>query len=129
MPQLSPTPIPDSWRQDVIRILKSGDSRCIEWTVRARSDWSVFGISHKAYEHLIQTLSTPALIGRQVLFMDGRTEVWEFLCPHPLGIVKPLYAKIGLKEGRLNIKIFSTHIDLTGELQTAIQRLHKPRKR
>ncbi len=112
-----------------MRILKSGDSRFIEWTGRARSDWGVFGISHKAYELLIQTLSIPGLIGRQVLFMDGNTEVWEFLCPHPLGINKPLYAKIGIKEGRLNIKIFSTHIDLTGELEAAIQRLHKPRKR
>jgi hypothetical protein len=129
MPLLPPTPIPDAWRQDVIRILKNSDSRFIEWTGRARSDWSVFGISHKAYELLIQTLSSPGLIGRQVLFMDGPTEVWEFLCPHPLGIDKPLYAKIGLKEGRLHIKIFSTHIDLTGELQAAIRRLRKPRKK
>ncbi len=130
MPLLPPSLIPDSWRQDVVRILKSGDSRFIEWTSRARSDWNVFGVSHQAYELLISTLSTPGLlVGRQVLFMDGNAEVWEFLCPHPLGIDKPLYAKIGLKEGRLNIKIFSAHIDLTGELQAAIQRLHKPRKR
>lgn len=129
MSLLPPSLIPDSWRQDVINILKSGESRLIEWTGRARSDWGVFGISHTAYEHLIQTLSSPGLIGRQVLFMDGNTEVWEFLCPHPLGIDKPLYAKIGLKEGRLSIKIFSTHIDLTGQLQAAIQSHHKRRKR
>lgn len=129
MPPLPPTPIPDAWRQDVIRILKSGDSRVIEWTGRARSDWGGFGISHQAYELLIQTLSSPGLIGRQVLFMEGATEIWEFLCRHPLGIDKPLYSKIGLKEGRLQIKIFSTHIDLTGELQAAIQRLNKPRKK
>lgn len=113
----------------MISILRNSDSRFIDWTGRARSDWSVFGISHKAYELLTQTLSSPGLIGRQVLFMEGATEVWEFLCPHPLGIDKPLYAKIGLKEGRLHIKIFSTHIDLTGELQAAIQSFHKRRKK
>jgi len=38
---------------------------------------------------------------------DGAAEVWEFLLPHPLNSPKPLYAKIGLKDSRLSIKIFS----------------------
>ncbi len=129
MPTSPPEIIPEAWRQDVIKVLRSGQDTHIDWTLRARTDWSMFGLSYQAYELLTHTLSTPSLVGRQVLYMDGATEVWEFLCHHPLGIDTPLYAKIGLKEGRLSIKIFSTHIDHSGELLTAIQRLQRRKRK
>ena len=128
MPLPSPAPIPEQWRRDVIAILRTGDPNNIEWTFRARSDWSIFGLTHQAYEHLIQTLSTPALLGREVLFMDEQAEVWEFLCRHPFGVETPLYAKIGLKADRIRIKIFSTHIDHSGKLLAAIKRLQRRKK-
>jgi len=61
--------------------------------------------------------------------MAGAAEIWEFLLPHPLNSPIPLYAKIGLKNDRLSIKIFSVHIDLKGDLERAILAFLKKRKK
>ena len=129
MPPSPPAFIPDSWRIDVVRVLRTGSNSDIEWTGRARQDWGQFGLVHQAYELLIRTLSIGGVIGREVPGMDATSETWEFLCAHPLGISVPLYVKIGLKQGLLRIKIFSTHVDLSGELVEAIKRFQRQKNK
>lgn len=106
-------PIPKSWIQDVIKILRSYDSGRIAWTSLADQNWGQFGMKHDGYELLIKTLSQSLVIGSdESAGMLGAKETWAFLCPHPIIPDKKLYAKIGLKEGNVSIKIFSFHIDL-----------------
>jgi hypothetical protein len=101
MPQL----IPESWKEDVIRILRTSDSHRIEWTLRARQDWSFYGFQYLAYDALIAALSNPAITGNPVE-MTGADETYEFFFAFR---DKTLYGKVGLKDNRVRIKIFSTH--------------------
>jgi hypothetical protein len=98
-------PIPDSWRSEVIRILKTQDKHLIEWTFTARQDWENFGWPYKAYDAMIDALSVPDIKGNKV-GMIGARESYEFLFLFR-GI--RMYAKIGLKEGNLRIIIISAH--------------------
>jgi len=120
-------PIPKSWIQDVIKILRSHDSERIAWTMRADLDWGQFGMKHDGYELLIKTLSQSLVIGSdESVGMLGAKETWAFLCIHPILPDKKLYAKIGLKEGNMSIKIFSLHVDLQErKLEKAISAYRK----
>jgi len=124
-------PIPKSWIRDVISTLRSCDSKRIEWTLRADQDWGQFGMKYEGYELLIRTLSIPYIIGSdESSAMMGAKETWAFLCPHPLNPNTKLYAKIGLKEGNVTIKIFSLHVDLQNrKLEKAIDAYHKKRSK
>lgn len=121
--------IPESWKNEVIRILNRSDAKCIEWTFQAQRDWQQFGLPFQAHERLARELRRPDVLGRLVYGMAGASEIWEFLLPHPLGSPIPLYAKIGLRGDLLTIKIFSTHIDRKGQLEKAIQTFLKKRKK
>ena len=77
-------PIPEAWRKDVVRILRRGDPKCIDWTGLARSEWQQFGDSFQTYELLFSTLQQPGCLGRQVFGMHGAEEIWEFLCANPI---------------------------------------------
>lgn len=121
--------IPELWKNEVIKILNTGNNTLIEWTFRAQQDWQQFGMLHEALALLASQLKPADKLGRQVFGMAGAAEVWEFLLPHPLNSLKPLYAKIGLKDNRLSIKIFSVHIDLKGDLEKAILAFLKKQKK
>ena len=121
--------IPELWKNEVIKILNTGNNTLIKWTFRAQQDWQQFGLPYQALALLAFRLKSADVMGRQVFGMAGAAEIWEFLLPHPLNSPIPLYAKIGLKNDRLSIKIFSVHIDLKGDLERAILACLKKRKK
>ena len=122
-------PLPQTWCESVIRILKKGGPTQIRWSLRARQDWQQFGMPYEAISQLIKTLLQPGIWGERVIGMNplpnppknaGSQVVYGFLCPHPLGGMKPLYAKIGLFADKITIDLFSLHIDLSGDLAKRI---------
>jgi hypothetical protein len=121
--------IPEPWKNEVIKILNTGNTTIIEWTYRAQQDWQQYGLLYQAHELLAACLKPATALGRQVFGMAGAAEIWEFLLPHPLKSPIPLYAKIGLKGDHISIKIFSVHIDLKGDLEKAILAFLKNRKK
>lgn len=121
--------IPELWKNEVIKILNTGNNTLIEWTFRAQQDWQQFGLPYQAHALLARHLKPADTLGRQVFGMAGAAEIWEFLLPHPLNSPIPLYAKIGLKNNHLSIKIFSVHIDLKGDLEKAILALLNKQKK
>lgn len=98
-------PLPEPWRQAVIRILKTNDRRLIEWTFSARQAWESFGWEYEAYDAMINALSDPEIMGNQV-GMIGARESYEFLFIFRNTV---MYAKIGLKDGNAQIMIISAH--------------------
>lgn len=124
------SPIPFQWIQAVTKALESADSKRIEWTLRADTDWGLFGMKYQAYILLIQILNVPGIIGSDESgHMIGAKETWAFLCPHPINPSSYLYAKIGLKDDLVKIKVFSLHVDLMQKkLETAIATYQKKHK-
>jgi hypothetical protein len=129
-------PLPQDWCESVIRILHKGAPTQIRWSLRARQDWQQFGMPYDAFSQLAKTLQQPGIWGERVTAMiplpnmpknAGSQGVYGFLCPHPLGVPKPLYAKIGLFEDKVTIDLFSLHIDLTGDLAKRIALAQKTR--
>jgi hypothetical protein len=97
-------PIPDSWRNEVVQILKTQDRRLIHWTLTARGDWQIFGFEYEAYDAMIATLSK-SVLGNQVGMIGGK-ESYEFLFLHN-GIT--MYAKMALLKDEPGILIISAH--------------------
>jgi hypothetical protein len=129
--------LPPDWCEAVIRILNKGAPTQIRWSTRARQDWQMFGMSHDAFTWLVKTLQQPGIWGERVTGMiplpnppkkPAIQVVYGFLCPHPLGMPKPLYAKIGLLDDKVTINLFSLHIDLSGDLAKRIVLAQKKRK-
>lgn len=129
-------PLPATWCQAVIHLLEKGASSQVRWTLRAQMDWQQFGLPYQAKECLVRTLRQPGIWGESVTGMTSLPgtpkgtkppRVHGFLCPHPLGGSKPLYAKIGLYQDHLTLDLFSLHIDLTGELAKRIAASQKKR--
>jgi hypothetical protein len=129
-------PLPQDWCESVIRILRKGSSAHIRWTLRAQMDWSPFGLPYQACEFLVRALGRSGLWGERItgmLPLPGAPKsrkpptVFAFLCNHPLALVTPLYAKIGLHDDHLSIDLFSLHIDLTGDLSKRIARAQTKR--
>ena len=122
-------PLPQAWCEAVIRILKIDAHNQIRCSFRARQDWQLLGMTYEAYSLLIKTLQQTGIWGERVIGMNplpnapknaGSQVVFGFLCQHPLGAHKPLYAKIGLFSDKITIDLFSLHIDLTGDLTKRI---------
>ncbi len=130
-------PLPPEWCKAVIRILRNGDPERVRWTFTAKQEWQQFGLTFEAYKLLVNTLQHPGIWGEQIFGMHplpnpppkaGTHTVYAFLCPHPLGVPTPLYAKIGLFEDRVTIDLFSLHIDRTEKLAERIAKAQKKRK-
>jgi hypothetical protein len=106
--------IPDAWRQSVVRILRAGDEKCIEWTKQALLDWRAATLSQfrfEAYEAMADGLSVDDAVGVEVdLPEDGET--FAFFFPYEQRI---LYGKICLRTSKLRIKIVSTHTPRKGD--------------
>jgi hypothetical protein len=132
-------PLPTDWCDAVISILKRGDYNECRWYPRARQDWAQMGMSHQAYELLINTLSKPVW-GEQIYMTfqlpnspkGEAQQTYAFLCPHPFNAEIQLYAKIGLYDGQVFLDIFSLHNDNTKELIKKIaaeKKRHKAAKK
>lgn len=129
-------PLPQAWCDAVVRILSKGSSASVRWSFRAQQDWQQFGLPFQAHDLLMKTLRQPGIWGERVIGMAplpnppkgaGSQAVYGFLCPHPLGGPKPLYAKVGLFANRVTLDLFSLHIDLSGELSRRIALAQKKR--
>jgi hypothetical protein len=99
-------------------------------------DWSQFGLPYQACGFLVGALQRPGVWGESIAGMmplPGAPKgakpprVFALLCQHPLGLYKPLYAKIGLYDDHLSIDLFSLHIDLMGDLEKRIAQAQKNR--
>ena len=104
-----PEPIPESWRREVVRILRTQDERLISWTWPARQRWEADTLGaweFEAYDALIEALETPNLAGNQTTSMPGQIATYEFLFTHN---GRTMYGKIALMEGKLAILILSAH--------------------
>ena len=120
----SVAPIPTDWCDAVIKVLKRGDYGECRWYPRARQDWMQLGMTHQAYELLIQTLNQREVWGEQIYMTfqlpnppKGENQAtYAFLCKHPFNPTVQLYAKIGLYDGHVCLDIFSLHNDYTNEL-------------
>ncbi len=130
-------PLPRAWVSAVVRILQTRQSGSIRWSFRAQQDWQQFGLTYQAFDLLIDTLQKPDILGEKIVGMSplpgppagsGNQTVYAFLCPHPLGGPKPLYAKIGLFADHITIDLFSLHVDLSGDLEKRIARTRKNSK-
>lgn len=111
-------PLPDEWRNIVVPILRRGSSSEIEWTFRASQDWQQFGMQFEAYDYLVDLFSKSNLSSRSYPHMTGARNIRAVLGPHPIsGITTKMYVKIGLLDNDTRIKIFSLHIDLSGDME------------
>lgn len=128
-------PLPQGWLDAVIPLLDEQDPGKIHWTGQAEHDMAEAGLGFKyeAYELCLRVLQYPGMLGEQILDMvDAKDnticETWAFLCPNPLGNPDPIFAKIGLHQGRLHINLFSLHVDRSGKLKKAIRAYLKRNK-
>lgn len=103
-------PIPEAWRKDVIRILRSDEPRLIEWTFPARQRWEsdTYGNAQEfdAYDAMIAALQRDDIAGNETTTYPGQVATYEFLFPFRRDL---MYGKIALREGRLRILILSAH--------------------
>ena len=102
-------PIPNEWTEAVIRILRTHDSRFIEWTLPARQRWEAdtFGAwNYEAYEAMMAALGVAGVQGNATTSEAGQLATYEFQFWHRS---KPMYGKIALKNDRVRILILSAH--------------------
>jgi len=103
-------PIPEAWRKDVIRILRTNDRRLIEWTASALQRWETdtFGDAqeYEAYDAMIAALEQEGIEGNETTSYPGQTATYEFLFSFR---DHPMYGKIALYDDRLRLLILSAH--------------------
>ena len=103
-------PIPESWRTDVVRILRTSDRRLIEWTLPALQGWETdtFGNAepYEAEEAMIKALERDDVVGNETTSYRGQCGTYEFFFPFG---ARQMYGKIALYEDRLRILILSAH--------------------
>lgn len=101
-------PIPESWRHQVISILR-GDDRKILTTKESDADWqNLFPASftYERYEAMATTLQVEGVLGKRIWNMVPEGEVYAFFFYHE-GI--RLYGKINLLSSGEVILIYSNH--------------------
>src|SRR5688572_3782208 len=99
-------PIPEGWRTDVIRILRTSNDRLIEWTSPARQRWETdtFGAAedHDAYDGMIAALERDDVTGNETTSCPSQAGTYEFMF---LFRRRQMYGKIALYKDRLRILI------------------------
>lgn len=114
-------PLPESWRETVLSVLKGGDPKKIDWTLTARQDSQALGLGmqFEALDYLTRLFRTPGLPCRPYPSMDGgsATDIRAVLGPHPANVPTKVYVKIGIKLNGDAIKIISFHVDRTGDME------------
>lgn len=105
-----PKPIPEDWRKVVVRILRTSDSRLIQWTRPARQRWDddTCGDAqdYQAYDAMIAALQSDDVTGNETTSYPGQEATYEFLFSFQ---TRPMYGKVALYENRLHILILSAH--------------------
>jgi len=104
-----PEPIPKEWRETVIRILLTHDSRLIDWTPPARQRWEreTFGAwQYEAYDAMTAALEVDGVEGNLTTSMPGQLATYEFFFHHSNRL---MYGKIALQNDRLRILVLSAH--------------------
>lgn len=104
-----PAPIPATWREAVLRILRTQDKALIYWTPQALQRWKVETSSaweFEAYDAMIAALSLEGIEGNETTIMEGQTAAYEFLFSHA---GNGMYGKIALRSSGLTILIVSAH--------------------
>lgn len=103
-------PIPEAWRKDVIRILRTNDRRLIEWTTPALQRWETdtFGDAQEfeAYDAMIAALECDEILGDETTSYPGQVGTYQFMFSFRNQL---MYGKIALYEKRLRILILSAH--------------------
>jgi len=103
-------PIPETWSTEVVRILRTGDRRLIEWTNPARQGWETdtFGGAelYQAEDAMIKALESDDAAGNETTAYPGQIGAYEFFFSFN---AHPMYGKIALYEDRLRILILSAH--------------------
>lgn len=101
--------LPDEWRQAVLHILRTGDNRCIEWSLQAFVDWRAATLSefrHEAYEAMADAISTGQVRAAPIDSSEaGETFAFLFRCAR-----RQMYGKICLRPGNGAIRIICTHL-------------------
>lgn len=102
-------PIPEAWRRDVVRILRTFSERQISWTPQAFQRWksdSFGGWKQEAYEAMIAALSHDGIEGDQTTSQAGQAATYQFFFWR--GNTR-MYGKIALLKNHINILILSAH--------------------
>ena len=103
-------PIPEAWRKEVVRILRTNDPRLIDWTRPARQIWDAdtFGDAeaYEAYDAMIAALEREGIEGNETTSQPGQVATYEFFFSFKN---RPMYGKIALYEDRLRVLILSAH--------------------
>lgn len=103
-------PIPKAWRDSVVRILRTGDFRLIEWTGPARQRWEddTFGNAERydAHDAMINTLQCDDVTGCETTSQPGQCGTYEFFFYYGS---RKMYGKIALFDDRLRILVLSAH--------------------
>ncbi len=102
-------PIPESWKNDVVRILRTYSDRQIGWTPQAFQRWktdSFGGWKQEAYDAMIAALSNADIKGDETTSEAGQVATYQFLFWR--GNTR-MYGKISLLKNRVNILILSAH--------------------
>ena len=103
-------PIPEAWRKDLIRILRSNDPQLIHWTRPARQIWEAdtFGDAqeYEAYDAMIAALEREDIEGDETTSYPGQVGTYQFMFSFRS---QTMYGKIALYEKRLRILILSAH--------------------
>jgi hypothetical protein len=103
------SPIPEVWRKDVVRILRTCSDRRISWTPQAFQRWktdSNGGWRNEAYEAMIAALSNAGIEGDETTSEKGQAATYQFLFWRGTTL---MYGKIALLKNRIQILILSAH--------------------
>lgn len=107
--------VPETWKQKVRDILRTGDENRIRVRGRARQDWAMMFPDHYDYpllDALIEALEKPDLVGRQVHTMEEPGEVYEFIFDYRK---RRVYSKINLSPDGEVVIVYSAHRPLKGD--------------
>lgn len=109
-----PAPIPQEWRNAVVKVLRNADRTRIEWTFKARQRWETDTSGawlFEAYEGIIAALEDSSTEGNETTSFTGQIAVYEFFFyrnREGSGREK-MYGKIALRQGAISVLILSAH--------------------
>ena len=108
-------PIPEEWRKDVCTILRKNDKHFIDLKIQAEIDFfKHFPMlwEYQLFDGLCQYLQQDSCVGRQVLGMRERGEVYEFIFTLQ---GRKLYSKLNLTPSGKLVIVYSAHPPRKGD--------------
>ncbi len=107
-------PIPDQWRNAVIKVLRCGEKARILSTEESKNDWaSTFPNSwlYERPEAMARALAVEGIMGKHITDMDPPCDAYAFWFHHE---ARRMYGKIGLLPNCDVVIIFSSHVPRKG---------------